>query len=287
MVMIQREKTETKEEQTRLVKKNKNNNNNIKKTRNKNDAAAVHVNPSFTPPITAEKTERKLEAARSSINANQTVVEGDQWDVPMVAEYGDEIFEYMRSIEEQLKPNASYMDDQKQITCHMRSQLIDWLVDVHDHFKLRPESLFLAVNFLDRYLSCKNVPPGKLQLVGGTALFIAVKCEEGQALSVQDIVEISDNDFIADDVFKAERSILSRLEYNLGWPGPLSFLCRISNADNYEPQTRALSKYFLDVTVMDIRFVKYVPSLLSAGSYCLARFMLKKGDWVYLRRLRC
>lgn len=39
----------------------------------------------------------------------------------------------------------------------MRAILIDWLVDVHLKFKLVPETLFLTVNLIDRYLEKKNV----------------------------------------------------------------------------------------------------------------------------------
>jgi len=38
----------------------------------------------------------------------------------------------------------------------MRAILIDWLVDVHIKFKLLPETLFLTVNLIDRYLE-KNI----------------------------------------------------------------------------------------------------------------------------------
>jgi hypothetical protein len=34
----------------------------------------------------------------------------------------------------------------------MRAVLLDWLVDVHLKFKLLPETLFLTVNLIDRYL---------------------------------------------------------------------------------------------------------------------------------------
>lgn len=40
---------------------------------------------------------------------------------------------------------------QKEITPKMRGILVDWLVDVHLKFKLSPETLFLAVNLMDRY----------------------------------------------------------------------------------------------------------------------------------------
>lgn len=34
----------------------------------------------------------------------------------------------------------------------MRGILLDWLVDVHLKFKLLPETLFITINLIDRYL---------------------------------------------------------------------------------------------------------------------------------------
>jgi G2/mitotic-specific cyclin 3/4 len=160
-----------------------------------------------------------------------------------------------------MKPNASYMDHQAEIQWSMRSVLMDWLVQVHNRFTLLPETLFLAVNYVDRFLSCKVVSLGKLQLV-------------------QEIVYMVDGAYTVDEILKAERFMLSMLHFELGWPGPMSFLRRISKADDYDLETRTLAKYFLEITVMDERFVGCAPSFLAAGAHSLARFMLKKGDWV-------
>jgi G2/mitotic-specific cyclin 3/4 len=81
-----------------------------------------------------------------------------------------------------------------------------------------------------------------------------------------------------DDILKAEQYMLRILQFELGWPGPMSFLRRISKADNYDLETRTLAKYFLEVTIMDERFVGSPPSFVAA--YCLALMMLEMGDWV-------
>jgi hypothetical protein len=44
----------------------------------------------------------------------------------------------------------------------MRAILVDWLVDVHAKFKLLPETLFMCVNLIDRYLSLQAIPRTKL-----------------------------------------------------------------------------------------------------------------------------
>ncbi len=60
----------------------------------------------------------------------------------------------------------------------MRAILIDWLVEVHLKFKLVPETLYLTVSLIDRYLEKVEVHWEKLQLVGVTAMLIASKYEE-------------------------------------------------------------------------------------------------------------
>ena len=89
-----------------------------------------------------------------------------------------------------------------------------------------------------------------------------------------------DGGYPSDEILKAERFMLSILQFELGWPGPMSFLRRISKADDYDLETRTLAKYFLEITIMDERFVGSPPSFVAAGAHCLARMMLKKGVWV-------
>jgi hypothetical protein len=176
------------------------------------------------------------------------------------------------------------MEIQTEMQWSMRSVVMDWLVQVHGRFNLLPETLFLAANFIDRFLSVKVVSMGKLQLVGATALFIAAKYEEVNCPSVDEMIYMLGDIYTADELLKAERFMLSMLKYELGWPGPLSYLRRISKADDYDVETRTLAKYFLEVAMMDERFVACVPSFLAAGAHCLARMMLRKGEWV---RLSC
>ncbi|KAL9607612.1 MAG: hypothetical protein Q9167_007490 [Letrouitia subvulpina] len=228
-----------------------------------------------------QKIRKELVSAKELIERTRTVedINEETWDTSMVAEYGDEIFQYMRDLEIKMLPNAHYMDNQAEIQWSMRSVLMDWLVQVHHRFGLLPETLFLCINYIDRFLSCKIVSLGKLQLVGATAIFVAAKYEEINCPSVQEIVYMVDGGYTVDEILKAERFMLSMLQFELGWPGPMSFLRRISKADDYDLETRTLAKYFLELTIMDERFVGSPPSFTAAGAHCLARMMLRKGVW--------
>ena len=232
--------------------------------------------PKYTDGIKAELQEAKkyVEWTRSAED-----IEDEQWDTSMVAEYGDEIFEYMRDLESRMAPNARYMEQQQEIQWSMRAVLMDWVIQVHQRFNLLPETLFLTVNYIDRFLSCKIVSLGKLQLVGATAIFVAAKYEEVQCPTINEIIYMVDGGYSADELLKAERFMLSMLQFELGWPGPMSFLRRISKADDYDLETRTLAKYFLEVTIMDERFVGCTPSFLAAGAHCMARLMIYNGEW--------
>ncbi|KAH8672801.1 cyclin-like protein [Tricladium varicosporioides] len=232
-------------------------------------------------PKVTKKAEKEILEAKIIVEAARTQeeIEDEAWDTSMVAEYGEEIFEYMRELEKKMLPNPHYMDNQAEIQWSMRSVLMDWLIQVHHRFSLLPETLFLCVNYIDRFLSQKIVSLGKLQLVGATAIFVAAKYEEINCPSVSEIVYMVDGGYTVDEILKAERFMLSMLSFELGWPGPMSFLRRISKADDYDLETRTLAKYFLEVTIMDERFVGSPPSYIAAGAHCFARFMLRKGDW--------
>ncbi|KXT07334.1 hypothetical protein AC578_513 [Pseudocercospora eumusae] len=200
-------------------------------------------------------------------------------DPLMVAEYVHEIFDYMKDLEIATLPNPDYMDNQGELEWKMRGILVDWLLEVHARFRLLPETLFLAVNIIDRFLSCKVVQLDRLQLVGVTAMFIASKYEEVLSPHVQNFVHVADDGFKDTEILSAERFVLSTLDYDLSYPNPMNFLRRISKADNYDIQTRTLGKYLLEIGCLDHRFLKYPPSQVAAAAMYLARLALDRGEW--------
>ena len=78
-----------------------------------------------------------------------------------------------------------YLQSQPDINGKMRSILVDWLIEVHRKFELMPETLYLTINIVDRFLAVKMVPRRELQLVGISSMLIACKYEEIWAPEVQ------------------------------------------------------------------------------------------------------
>jgi hypothetical protein len=200
-------------------------------------------------------------------------------DPLMVSEYVVEIFEYLKELEIATMANPDYMDSQNELEWKMRGILVDWLLEVHTRFRLLPETLFLAVNIIDRFLSAKIVQLDRLQLVGVTAMFIASKYEEVLSPHVQNFRHVADDGFTEDEILSAERFVLAALNYDLSYPNPMNFLRRISKADNYDIQTRTLGKYLLEIGCLDHRFLAHPPSQVAAASMYLARLVLERGPW--------
>ena len=68
--------------------------------RSRGDNTTGGVTMVLAPRVTA-RSQRELEAAKKYVESIKTVedIEDEQWDTSMVAEYGEEIFEYMRTLE--------------------------------------------------------------------------------------------------------------------------------------------------------------------------------------------
>jgi len=233
---------------------------------------------------TAETTAVTKEEVKATVEAIQETfsnLDAEDLDDPlMVAEYVAEIFEYYKTLETITMPNPDYMDHQDELEWKMRGILIDWLIEVHTRFRLLPETLFLAVNIIDRFLSQKVVPLEKLQLVGVTAMFIASKYEEVLSPHIQNFVHVADDGFTVDEVLAAERYTLQTLKYDLSYPNPMNFLRRISKADNYDIQTRTIGKYLMEISLVDHRFMQYRQSRVAAAAMYVARLILESGPWV-------
>lgn len=203
----------------------------------------------------------------------------DSDDPLMVSEYVDEIFDYLHKLELDTLPDSTYLTWQKNLKPKMRSILVDWIVEVHLRFRLLPETLFLAINLMDRFMSKETIQVDKLQLLATGSLFIAAKYEEVYSPSVKNYSYVTDGGYTEEEILEAEKFILSALDFNLSYPNPMNFLRRISKADEYDIQTRTIGKYLLELSIMDHRFIGLKPSLCAAAAMYVSRKMLGRPDW--------
>ncbi|EIN03731.1 hypothetical protein PUNSTDRAFT_93743 [Punctularia strigosozonata HHB-11173 SS5] len=243
------------------------------------DAVQAELERVWPDMPTAHRRKCEAEVERIRETFGQEELEPGMMDPSMVSEYADEIFEYMQELEEEMMPGTNYMDAQSEIDWSMRQTLVDWLLQVHLRYHMLAETLWIAVNIVDRFLTKRVVSLAKLQLVGVTAMFIAAKYEEILAPSVDEFVYMTENGYSRDEVLKGERIMLQTLDFRVSdYCSPYSWMRKISAADNYDIQTRTLSKFLTEVTLIDYRFLGCKPSLVAAVGMYTARRMLG-GDW--------
>ena len=229
----------------------------------------------------AEKEQTESYSERRMRMGVEDIDAADASDPQAVTEYVVEIMEYMRSIEPDHMPSQTFINKHSDLSWNSRSLLNNWLVEVHWRYKFYPETLYLAVNFLDRYLSEVPTPVTRknLQLVGTACLVVAAKFEEIVVPCMGDFAHITGNNFTENEIIDMERQVLLVLKFNLNFPSPMTFLRRISKAEDYDIPTRTVAKYLMEVTVLHQNFLPYTPSLIAAASTCLARRILKKDGW--------
>eukprot|EP01133_Synstelium_polycarpum_P002510 gene2510-2865_t len=201
----------------------------------------------------------------------------DAHDPQCVGEYVNEIFEYYRKKEIVDKINPNYLREQFNINDKMRAILVDWMMAVHVRFKMLSETFFLSVNIVDRYLAKVVIPINKLQLVGITSMLLAAKYEEIYSPQINDFIVTSDNACTHEEVISMERSILSNLSFHMSTATPLHFLRRFSKAAGSDSRTHSLSKYLTELSMLDYKMLKYVPSMIAAASIYVARRMTMKN----------
>lgn len=197
-------------------------------------------------------------------------------------EYAADVHSYLKIAERKYRPKPNYMRKQADINPSMRSVLIDWLVEVAQEYKLEEQTLYLTINYIDRFLSFMSVQRSKLQLVGAACMLVAAKFEEIYPPEVKEFVYITDDTYTAKQVLKMEHLVLKTLSFDLSVPTCRDFLTRYLKAADASPESQQqyLSEYLCELSVIDFDLsVKFLPSMIAAASILLANIVLNIPAW--------
>ena len=156
-----------------------------------------------------------------------------------------------------------------QVTDKMRQILIDWLVDVHQAFELREETLHLAVLYLDHYQSVKPVSKEDYQLLGVTCLWIASKYEEIYPPRMKKYTEVTAFTYNGSQLKQMEGNILNAIDFNLTKITSLALLN--ANQQGLPEKNVALVKFLLELSLHNGRITnKYGHRMLLAAGVRLS-----------------
>ena len=201
-------------------------------------------------------------------------------------EYVLDIFVHLRELEQKYRPNPNYMKKQREMNPELRSVLVDWLIEVSEDCHFVGETLFLMINYVDRFMSKKNVAKHQLQLVGLAAIFIASKYEEIDAVTVTDLIQLSDNTFNAEHILLMEKQFLKTLDYGLNVATVRYFATRyiesawcLLDGDDDMIRFPSLVYYLAELSLMHFPMLKFSNSNIAASCVVLALLALGKPHW--------
>ncbi|KAL7995127.1 putative cyclin B3, G2/mitotic-specific, Cyclin-like superfamily [Plasmopara halstedii] len=198
-------------------------------------------------------------------------------DKAAIHEYASSIYESLCAREHRYHVTENIFAKQQSVRPKMRAVLVDWLVEVHQRFELETQTLFLTVNYIDRYLAQISVQSQRFQLVGVAALLIASKFEEIYPCDMDDLLYICERSYAKDDLVDCERSLLNVLNFNLAVPSVSSFLgYYLSYFDEEDELIGQLASYFAERSLMDFTFgATYEPSIIASSCLLVAHCYAK------------
>lgn len=171
------------------------------------------------------------------------------------------------------------MDLQPDLTWDLRPLLVDFLIEIHNHFNLQPETLYLAMNMMDRYLSKRVVYKKHYQLVGMTSLWISSKYEDSKEKlpSVSQLCKLCSNTYDEAAFITMERHILKTLDYSLGHPTAEAFLKKdLEMAGQNDQVLKHVAQFLMELTIFQRCFLSFGSSTVAASALFLARSICRK-----------
>ena len=162
----------------------------------------------------------------------------------------------------------------------MRPCLVDFLVEIHFTFRLRPETLYLTLNIIDRYVSRRIVYVKHYQLVGCAALWIAAKFEDAKERvpTVADLAQICRDTYDESAFIQMEGHVLTTIQWTLGHPTAEAWLRLLCVGPCMEElKVQHVARFVMEITLFYREFVEYAPSSIALAALTLARHVCGKS----------
>jgi Cyclin, N-terminal domain/Cyclin, C-terminal domain len=183
-------------------------------------------------------------------------------------------------------PDVSSIDIQPEIQWSMRPHLLDFLIEAHAASQLLPDTLFLAVNLLDRYCSRRVVYKCHYQLVGCAALRIAAKYSDkkDRVPPVRELRSMCCSLRDEEMFIQMEWHVLQTLGWQIGHPTVDSFLqIALEESGFRDQEAEHMTWYLCELAVFHKEFISVLPSVLARSALALSRCILarppQQWDW--------
>lgn len=205
----------------------------------------------------------------------ETVVAERELSRRVATEYRQSILEHVIAQDRATRPEPVMIDMQPEIEWRMWPTLVDFMIDVHTRLRLQPQTLFLAVNIVNRYCSRRIVFRKHFQLMGCTALWIAAKYEDKKSRvpTIQMLRHLCCKAYAGDMFVQMEGHMLNTLDWNISHCTVDTFLSlQLSNGSS--ALLEDLGRYIAEITLYHKDFVGEHPYMVARCVHALSLHLL-------------
>ena len=108
-------------------------------------------------------------------------------------------------------------------------------------------------------------------------MLIAAKYEEIYAPEVRDFIFITDKAYTREQILEQEHDILHTLDFSITIPSTYRFLERFIKISESDDLIFNLSRYLIELTIIENKMLKWKPSLIACSSIYISKKMLKRA----------
>jgi cyclin B len=201
-------------------------------------------------------------------------------------DYGGDIFKNIKR--EELLNTFDYsskdlfkLQDTKFFNEKNRGIIFQWLIKNNHNWKLNDDTIFMAMNIMDRYISKYKVKNSEFQLIGIASYFIASKYEDIYPPYLDELSKICNFIYTPDDIIKKEYEILSGLNFDILYNSSYKFLTFLhSICDKENMKLFYLAQFILELSLENLEILEYSQCKRAMAALLLAKKIMKiKKSW--------
>ncbi|CAN6166836.1 unnamed protein product [Urochloa humidicola] len=160
-----------------------------------------------------------------------------------------------------------------------RAESVAWILKVQEYYGFLPLTAYLAVNYMDRFLSLHRLPQEDgwaIQLLAVTCLSLAAKMEETLVPSLLDLQVEGTSRYVFEPgtLLRMELLVLTALNWRLRSVTPFTFIdffaCKVDPGGRHTRCLIARATQVILAAMHDIEFLDHCPSSMAAAAVLCA-----------------
>ncbi|XP_040383491.1 cyclin-D2-1 isoform X3 [Oryza brachyantha] len=182
--------------------------------------------------------------------------------------------------EAEYSPRSDYPDRlrSRSIDPAARAESVSWILKVQEYYGFLPLTAYLAVNYMDRFLSLRHLPDQgwAMQLLAVACLSLAAKMEETLVPSLLDLQQVECTRYVFEPqtICRMELLVLTALNWRLRSITPFTFIdffaCKVDPRGKHTRYLIARATQMVLATIHDIEFLDHCPSSMAAAAVLCA-----------------